>query len=448
MKRLMLMRAALLAAALLMISALSPSAHAASIGNFYKAQYAGGGIARQLSTTTASGGAFCSPPGDVFTGAGTYQGTYDCNGITVTYSGTVTVNQTGTVYTGTFSGTANGQNYSFSSLVNTNSNSGSFTATTPVGTLNGSLSGSNLHLTGTLGGITFDCNINVDTGAFSGACGGSGSTANNKVAAAGRTQQIVQQNILTTQLQTTNEVADQKEQEQQQEKSSATRMPRMRVYLADANVEINSLGGAHTTTGGVTIGATQEANNWTLGAMIPLDYLSQPGGDAARLGVVGFAQYNYHPSDNRAWSFKPTVFASYIYTAGFHSAASFGTYGVGTGFSATYDDGGKFIPALLAFISYNKDDTGVADNYQTLVAVGPKIGFRPSDNWVLEVGAVYNKDISSYIPSGTKDYFFDVSAGASYRVSRTFKLDINYRKTLGIQNFSSDLISIGGRFSF
>ena len=301
---------------------------------------------------------------------------------------------------------------------------------------------------GTVFGQNVDCYVRGNTAI--GTCdalskifgpGPSAVPAVSKMQAAGRQQRIVTNDILGAPLQTTNEIADQKQQ------TSAGNAPRVRLFLADAAVEMDSLAGAKTTAGGVTIGSTVEfENSFTVGAMIPLDYISFPGTSAERLGVVGFGQYNWHPAGDDAWNVKPTVLASYIYTAG-NSAASFGTYGVGTGLSATYDTGGSFIPAIETFVSYNKD-TVTGGTYQTLFAAGPRLGFRPSDNWVLEAGFLWNKDLSAYIPSGTKTDYFDLNADAAYRISGAFSLNVGYRKTLGISQFQSDEIDIGARFRF
>jgi hypothetical protein len=384
---------------------------------------------------------------------------------------TTVTNCNGETITTTFSPT-NFNGYSGTASGPYGNGSFNYNATTQQLPNVGNLSAESTHITGTIFGGAVDCTISYTyaqsptgvpanltvTGTSGSNCNaflalqGVGSTtstvASNKVSASGRLQRVVTHDILSSPLATENELADQAEQQKSENAKSGT-PPRIRTFLADVTVESDTISGSHATIGGVTLGTTIDFDNhFTIGAMIPLDYMSLPVGNATRVGVVGFSQYNWHPENNKALSIKPTVFLSYIDTIGSSGGPDFSTFGVGTGLSATYDPGGKFIPGAMTYFSYSKDSTTGPGNYQSLFAIGPKMGFRPSSNWVVDLGLMWNKDVSKYLPAGTKDYYFDLTAGISYRISRTFKLDIGYDKVLGINNFRSDEFSIGGRFTF
>ena len=212
-------------------------------------------------------------------------------------------------------------------------------------------------------------------------------------------------------------------------------------------VEIDKLQGATTTIGGVTVGANAEFDNGlSVGVLLPLDYVSSTH-DAFRVGAVFYGQYDYIPAPG--WSIKPTLYANYLYdmpSGSGRTLPAVGILGGGVGTSVTYDSG-MFIPALIVLASYNQDSSNAPGDYQTLIAAGPRFGYRPTDDIVVSVAGMYNQDISAYIPSAAKANYWDAEFDVAYRVSQSFKLDAAYQKTLGIRGFSSNRFLIGGRFA-
>jgi hypothetical protein len=232
--------------------------------------------------------------------------------------------------------------------------------------------------------------------------------------------------------------------------SSAKSAPstlRIRSYAADSYVEFDSLGGSKSTIGGVTLGTSFNFNDrYTVGVMVPLDYLSLPGYDAVRLGPVLYGQYDYKPA--KQWIVQPTVYVSYLSTIALSgpNVPTVGTVGVGAGVSVTHDMG-KFITGGLMSFGYNKDDTSLPNNYQSLFTLGPRFGYRPTNNTVVEVDAIWNKDVSSYLASGASSDYWQLNADFTYLLGRSFKLHVSYQTILGIDHFSSHRIVIGGRMA-
>jgi hypothetical protein len=339
-----------------------------------------------------------------------------------------------------------------------------------VGGLTGTFSNVTINQQGLSPSLSYgpnDVNLTVASG---------GSVATNVVQSSGRVNDVVTHNVLGAAFQTTDEIAaptttatadttttsTQASSDQSSSSSSSSSSSggeqktaakasnsnvRIRSYAADSYIEFDSLGGAKSTIGGITLGTSFNFNDrYTIGVMVPLDYLSLPGYDAVRLGPVLFGQYDYRPA--KGWIVQPTVYVSYLSTIALNGAnlPTVGTAGVGTGVSVTHDMG-KFITGGIMSFGYNKDDTDLPNNYQTLFTLGPRFGYRPTRNTVIEVDAIWNKDVSSYIPSGASSDYWQLNADFTYLLGHSFKLHVSYQTILGIDHFSSHRIVIGGRMA-
>jgi len=266
---------------------------------------------------------------------------------------------------------------------------------------------------------------------------------NNQIGAQGRTETIVVENLLGDGLLTNQEIAE------RQASSSTTTAAgiRFRSYLADAFVEANKLSGAKSTISGMTLGSTVEFdNNLSVGALVPIDYMSLPGADAMRYGVVLYGQYDYRPADE--WSIKPTAYANYIYTDSTSGAGrNIGTYGGGGGVAVTYDNG-TFVPSGVAALIHNKDNTNLPNDYVTTLALGGRMGYRPSDVTTVQLSATWNRNLASYMTAGMDADYWDAGVDVTYRIGQSFRLNVSYQTVLGIDRFTSNRFLVGGRFAF
>ena len=393
---------------------------------------------------------------------GAHSGTLNCLSSKINYTGTITagppqlvfnpVTGTNTLqivsYNSAFTGNVVGDgtvtlNGSYNELTNL----GSFTTVFSSGgslltTFNGNTNVA--HITGTYLGQTLNCTIDGSSGGvyFSGACGdlaigGFSGLASAKTNSTGRTQEVVLNNVLATPVQT------EQEKQAEQEQPSRGNAPTVRLFLADLSVQSNQFAGQKSAITGVTIGTTIEFdNNLKVGALVPVDRLFNPGTDGTRGGVLAYAQYNYRFQGE--WSVKPTIFANYMYTSP-DKGSGISTYGGGGGVSLTRDLG-NLEPSLVGVINYNKD-SGAGGGAQTLAAIGPRLGIRVGGNWVYEIGAMWNQEVTGAAANGERS-FYDATAGISYRISDTFRVNAAYSTTLGITQFHSHRFSFGGRFVF
>lgn len=224
----------------------------------------------------------------------------------------------------------------------------------------------------------------------------------------------------------------------------------LKVFMADVKYESGEF--RHTNDSGDIAGFTAGAsydldNNITIGAIIPYDYLGFKSFDAHRTGVVLYGKKQWNLANN--FELSAAINGNYMYTdAQFQFANDqMSTYGGGFSTRLIHDNGGDFVAAAVFSLQYNEDDRNYHGNNQYLVKMGPSIGYRVTDNALLQVSGVWNKDATDRSNGIDTDYF-DIGLEGSWFISEMWQLQGGYKKVLDYNLYESDSVYLGSSVRF
>ncbi len=232
---------------------------------------------------------------------------------------------------------------------------------------------------------------------------------------------------------------------------------KLHVLLADLKYEHAEFRNNNNAgnVGGFTIGTTYDFNkNYSIGAIIPYDYLDFNNFYSHRTGLIGYAKGRWDLT--KGLELSASVNANYLYTdttsrTEYQYVTRLHTYGGGFSTRLGYDNGGDFLAAVNFTIQYNEDGISAPDNGQYLIKVGPSVGYRIGSNAVVKVFGLWNKDITDYQLAYNKSKdtdYFDVGLEGAYYISDSWQIKGGYKKALGLQSFDADSFYIGSSISF
>lgn len=204
--------------------------------------------------------------------------------------------------------------------------------------------------------------------------------------------------------------------------------------------------------GGFTASASYDINeNFSLGAVIPYDYLSFNTFQAHRTGIIMYAKNTLKlPS---GFELSTAINGNVMYTASqdrvTNRVTQLGTFGGGFSTRLKFDNNdSNFVPSVAFSYQYNQDSTNIKDNYQHLIKLGPSLGYRILDNATISVAGSWTKDISQYKQLQNGNDFYDVSIEGAWLISDAWQLRGGYKKVLGLTNFESDSVFLGSSLKF
>jgi hypothetical protein len=112
-----------------------------------------------------------------------------------------------------------------------------------------------------------------------------------------------------------------------------------------------------------------------------------------------------------------------------------------------HDNGGNFVPAASFSVQYNKDNKNYEGNGQYLVKMGPTLGYRVTDNAIIQANGLWTKDVTQR-PSNIDTDFYDVGVEGTYIISDTWQLRGGYKRMLGYDYYESDTFYLGNSLKF
>lgn len=197
-----------------------------------------------------------------------------------------------------------------------------------------------------------------------------------------------------------------------------------------------------------SIGIAQDYDNYTIGVIIPYDRLDFDTFDANRIGLIPFAQYRHDLSD----VLKATLSTNLNYTYNDFSFdggndEEINTYGGGLSAALHFVQESYEAGCGLSW-QYNEDDVDLKDNHQHLIKLGSNVGVHVTEEQVINLFGLWNKDITDYEEDYGDDNYFDL--GVEYRAdfSNTWTINLGYKKSVALEDYDSDMTYIGSTWLF
>jgi hypothetical protein len=261
---------------------------------------------------------------------------------------------------------------------------------------------------------------------------------------------IIQNRVINPSIQTRKQKEEQKEKKEQQVKQTGHNT---NLFLADVKYErgeMRQTGDSGNIAGFTAGGSIDFDGGITLGAVLPYDYFDFHNFEAHRTGMVVYGKKTWDLANN--FEFSTALHANYLYTAtnmgytGTYTPLS--TFGGGYSMRLLHDNGGDFIPAASFAVQYNEDDKENNGNEkQYLVKMGPTLGYRVTDNAVVQFNGLWSKDVTQR-PKNIDTDFFDVGIEGTYIISDTWQLRGGYKRMLGYEYYESDTFYLGNSLKF
>lgn len=197
-----------------------------------------------------------------------------------------------------------------------------------------------------------------------------------------------------------------------------------------------------------SIGVAQDFDNYTFGVIIPYDRLNFDSFDANRVGIMPYAQYHLELTDELKTTLSANLnymYSDFDFDGGGNEKID--TYGGGLSTGLQYVQE-KFELGCGVSWQYNKDDVDMEDDHQHLIKVGSNVGLHVTDEQVVNLFGVWNKDVTDYEADFGDDNYFDL--GVEYRAnfSGTWMFNVGYKKVVDLDDYDSDMIYIGSNFMF
>ncbi len=238
----------------------------------------------------------------------------------------------------------------------------------------------------------------------------------------------------------------------QQKQEQARPLQRLIVSYADLKYERAEFTDTNNkgNIGGFTASGSYDfSKSFSVGAVIPYDYLSFNTFDAHRTGIILYGKHTLSLPGHLQLS--NAINGNYLYTATqLRRAGSDDLNTFGGGFSSRlqFDNNGDFIPSAAFSYQYNEDDLNIRDNHQHLIKIGPSFGYRVLDNATVQLSGAWNKDITPYTQTPDDTEFYDVGVESAWVIADTWQLRGGYRKMLGLNHFDSDSFYLGSSIKF
>ena len=190
-----------------------------------------------------------------------------------------------------------------------------------------------------------------------------------------------------------------------------------------------------------------DIENFSLGFLIPYEFLNLSSFDANMVGAIPYAQYNIQINSISTLGF--TANANYIYTGINNNFKDFNTLGGGVGLSLTIDKESFVVSGAFSY-QFNKDDSDSENDHQHLIKLGGNVGVRIGQSSVVNLFGTWNNDITPYLQTlnVTDDQYWDLGIAASWSLSKTWNLNGGYKRILGLKDFESNQFFVGTLLRF
>jgi hypothetical protein len=190
-----------------------------------------------------------------------------------------------------------------------------------------------------------------------------------------------------------------------------------------------------------------DIENFSLGFLIPYEFLDLRSFDANQVGTILYAQYNLQIT--QISSLNLTANTNYIHTSINNNFSDFNTLGGGVGLSLTFDKEIYVISGAFTY-QFNKDDSDSENDHQHLIKLGGNIGVRLGQASVINLFGTWNNDITPYkrVLNVTDDQYWDLGIAASWSITNTWNLNGGYKRVLGLDDFESNQFFVGTLLRF
>lgn len=195
-------------------------------------------------------------------------------------------------------------------------------------------------------------------------------------------------------------------------------------------------------------GFAMDSDNVTVGVIIPYDRLDFDSFDGNRIGVIPYAQYHLDVTDALRADLSANLnfmYSDYQFDSG--GDEDINTYGGGLSAGLRYVQENYEAGCGVSW-QYNEDNVDLDDDHQDLIKLGANFGVHVTENQVVNVFGVWNKDVTNYHADFGDDDYFDL--GVEYRAdfSGTWTMNLGYKKIVDLDDYDSDMIYIGSSWLF
>jgi len=136
-----------------------------------------------------------------------------------------------------------------------------------------------------------------------------------------------------------------------------------------------------------------DIEHFSLGFLIPYEFLDLKRFDAHLVGTILYAQYNLQLNSISTLGF--TANTNYIHTSINNNFPDFNTLGGGVGLSLTMDKESYVVSGAFSY-QFNKDDSESENDHQHLIKLGANVGVRIGQASVVNLFGTWNYDITPY----------------------------------------------------
>ncbi len=201
---------------------------------------------------------------------------------------------------------------------------------------------------------------------------------------------------------------------------------------------------------GGTIGFVFDTDQFSLGLIVPYDYMDYNTVKVHRQGAIAFGTVTFDLTRTLDLSFGSHL--SYMHVRPFDEPETVtfdnvNYYGGGLSTTLTWD-GGAIVPSLGVMYQYTQDDTDNEHDYSHLLQVGGQLGIILGSRVALSPFVIWNRDVSAYSTSDDIYNFFDAGLELGVSFTETFSLNVGYKKVLGISDVENDMGYLGLLYRF
>jgi hypothetical protein len=186
-----------------------------------------------------------------------------------------------------------------------------------------------------------------------------------------------------------------------------------------------------------------DINDYSVGALIPYEYMDFNGFDVQRFALMGFGQYRFLVNSRTLLTY--TVNADYAYAAvDAPGADNLNIFGGGLSVSLTVDQD-TFVGGGAVSYQLHIDDSGRDNDHQHLIKIGANAGLRLAEYAAVTLFGIFNYDPTNYKDTvrDVDQTSLDLGLELAWSLSPTWKITGGYKKVLGLDHFDSDRIFLG-----